>query len=272
MRSRVRLLGAVAAASLLTSMVVMGIVERGKNPDIESWFDVFWWWVVTSTTVGYGDIVPVTVAGRVFAVVTIVMGFYVFTNVIAMVVEATRGFVERNDTGKAQIRLTGHLLICEYTAIADEIIQSLPQIPELAGFRVVVATDLVERNPYPEHAFVRGVPINPAVLRQANCSTAALIFIFANFRFADPDVKTLHIASRARDQNPNAVIFVEIVDAASDLIEHAPADLVVMPSRQAISQVLHHEPVNPLDWIDDATRRTVLERLAPGGGAGRPAS
>ena len=268
MQTRIRLLGAVTAASLLISVTAMGVLERGTNPDIDNWFDVIWWWVVTSTTVGYGDIVPVTVAGRAFAVLTVVTGFYVFTSMIAIVAETTHGFVDRHRSGRAQVRAANHILICEYTAMADELIQSLPEIPELSHFRVVVASDLVERNPYPQHAFVQGVPINPAVLRQANCARAALVFIFANFRFADPDVKTLHIASRVRDQNPDAIVFVEIVDVEGELMEHVPDDLVVVSSRRAMQYVLEHKPVNPLQWLDEGSRQKLLLRLPPAPGRG----
>jgi len=260
-KSRIRLLLMVAAVSLLVSMVVMSLVERGTNPEIKSYFDVFWWWIVTSTTVGYGDIVPITVAGRIVAVVTMFSGFFIFTTLIAIVVESTLGRLERHVRGNAVVRATDHLLICEYTAMADELIQSLPQIPEFAGHAIVVATDLVDRNPYPQHTFVRGVPINPAVLRRANCAKAAMVFIFANFRFADPDVKTLHIALRVREQNPTAVIFVEVVDLQGELMQHAPGDLVVLSSRTAMEYLLRQEPLNPLDWIAEERRQEVVARL-----------
>ena len=261
MKGRVRLLLAVAATSLVASLIVMSLVERGTNPEVKTTFDVFWWWVVTSTTVGYGDIVPVTTAGRVMAIFTIVAGFYMFTSLIAIVAESTRAFVERRDTGRATIRFGNHLLMCEYTAMADELVQSLPMIPELAPFPVVIATDLVEHNPYPQHGFVRGVPINPAVLRQANCAGAAMVFIFANFRFADPDVKTLHIASRVRAQNPDAIVFVELVAPAGELMQYAPSDLVVLSSRKAMEYVLRKATVNPLEWIDPARRAEIVARL-----------
>lgn len=263
MKQRLRLLGAVAAGSLLVSMIGIGILERGTNPDIETWFDVLWWWVVTSTTVGYGDIVPITVAGRVFAILTIVSGFFVFTNMIAIVVESTHRFIDRHRAGTAQIQFGGHLIICEYTAIADELIQSLPRVPELAGYPVVIASDLVDRNPYPQHWFVRGVPINPAVLKQANCAEAVMVFVFANLRFADPDTKTLHIASRVRGLNPEALIVVEIVDPGSELMRHAPADLVIISSREAMRNVLDPAPFNPLDLLDEERRADLLARIPP---------
>jgi voltage-gated potassium channel len=260
-RRRIRVLLVVAAVSLCVSMLVMTIVERGVNPAMSTPFDVFWWWIVTTTTVGYGDVVPLTVAGRIVAAFIMVSGFFIFTSLISLAVESTIGFLERHSRGTVAVDAKHHLLICEYTALADELIQTLPDIPEFASYPVVIATDLVDRNPYPQHSFVRGVPINPAVLKQANCAAAAVVFIFANFRFADPDVKTLHIALRVREQNPHALIFVEVVEPEGELIRYASKDLVVLPSRTAMEYLLRSQPLNPLDWIPEDRKRDVLTIL-----------
>jgi len=262
MKTRISILLGVGTASLIIGITLIMAVEAGRNPGINDVFDAFWWWVVTSTTVGYGDVVPVTKTGKLVAIFSIIIGFYLYTNVVAIVAESVHNYFERHNKGTAQIRETDHILICEYTSMADELIQSLPRIPELAGLPVVIATDLVQQNPYPQHYFVSGVPINPATLRLANCAQAALVFIFANFRFADPDVKTLHIASRVKDINPEVPVFVEMVDENSDLLGHAPSDLIVIPSRKVMEHVLDHVPFNPLDWLDEERKQEVLARIS----------
>ena len=259
MKKRLIILFGVGAISMVISLVLIMSVEAGKNDGISTMFDAFWWWVVTSTTVGYGDVVPVTKTGKVVAIFSIIIGFYLYTNVVAIVAESVHNFFERHNKGTADVRVRNHILICEYTAMADELIQSLPNIPELSKFQVVVATDLVQQNPYPQHLFVSGVPINPATLKQANCKRAKMIFIFANFRFADPDVKTLHIASRVKAENPDASIFVEMIDEESDLLKYAGEDLIVIPSRQVMEHVLQHVPFNPLEWLDEEQRKKVFD-------------
>ncbi len=255
MKKRIQLLLWVGGVSMVLNTVLFWAVEVRENSEIDDLGDALWWWVVTSTTVGYGDIVPSTALGRWVAGLTIITGFYLYTNAVAFVAESVHSYLDRHEKGRAQVKSTGHIVICEYTAMADELILDLPNIPELADYEVAVISDLVKRNPYPQHHFVSGVPINPAALRQANVEKAAIVFVFANIRFVDPDIKTLHVASRVKALNKKASVIVEMVDSESDLLRHAPPDLIVLPSREVMGYVLQDKPFNPMKWIWESVRR-----------------
>ena len=69
------------------------VAERGANDAVNSPFDAIWWGVVTMTTVGYGDISPVTTEGRVAASILMLLGiglFGVITATVTSVLVASR--------------------------------------------------------------------------------------------------------------------------------------------------------------------------------------
>ncbi len=59
-----------AAALILIGGTAVAVLEEG----IDSWGDGIWWALVTTTTVGYGDIAPEDPPGRMIAVVLMVVG------------------------------------------------------------------------------------------------------------------------------------------------------------------------------------------------------
>ena len=49
--------------------------ENEAQPnDFQSLFDSLWWAVATLTTVGYGDIYPITVGGKIFTFIILMCG------------------------------------------------------------------------------------------------------------------------------------------------------------------------------------------------------
>ena len=54
---------------------MMYMVENGVNPNIQNIPEGIYWAMVTITTVGYGDSIPVTVVGKVLATVVMILGY-----------------------------------------------------------------------------------------------------------------------------------------------------------------------------------------------------
>lgn len=262
MRKQVKHLGLLLLFSFTSTTLLFWVYEEGANPAVTSFFDVVWWWVVSSTTVGYGDIAPVTPQGRAAATVTIVIGIYLYTNFITLTASSVEQLMNRHHLGAAQATCENHIVICEYTAFADELIQVLSDYPELAQREVVIVSDLVQVNPYPQHHFVRGVPISPAALQQANIQQADYIFVFSNVRFQEPDLKTLHTVSRIQKLNNHATLFVEMHNPESEFTQHLSDSIIVMKSRSLLESVLRYQSLD-LSAFFSQTRPVDNGRSAP---------
>lgn len=64
---------AIASAVIIGGALVMYAIESPhEDAQIKTILDAFWWTFATTTTVGYGDVVPITDLGRVVAM------FYMF--------------------------------------------------------------------------------------------------------------------------------------------------------------------------------------------------
>jgi voltage-gated potassium channel len=72
-------------AVMMLSSVGLFIAEKGVNAAVESPLDALWWGITTMTTVGYGDVYPITPEGRVAAAVLMVLGIGLFSAVTATV-------------------------------------------------------------------------------------------------------------------------------------------------------------------------------------------
>ena len=66
---------AVAGILLIVSSTLLYLFEAETQPDVFGSIPrAMWWSLVTLTTIGYGDVVPVTIPGRFFAGMTGIMG------------------------------------------------------------------------------------------------------------------------------------------------------------------------------------------------------
>jgi voltage-gated potassium channel len=137
-----RLLERLGAVSLVAfGVVLLGAAvayraEHGSNPGFKTFGDALWWAVVTLTTVGYGDIVPKTTAGRVDGVMIMVVGIAIL-GLLAGSLASFFGFGRRGaadplpaapDVGGAPDPVVAELadLRAQVARLADEVARLAP--------------------------------------------------------------------------------------------------------------------------------------------------
>ena len=103
---------AIGLVLLVTTIVTS--VERGHDSQLGTFPDALWWAVVTVTTVGYGDIVPVTQIGRAFAYVLMIGGIGLFGTLTANLASI---LTRKEDPGSAAFAT----LIEEVQSMRDEL-------------------------------------------------------------------------------------------------------------------------------------------------------
>jgi voltage-gated potassium channel Kch len=73
---------------LLGTFVMYGVESQVPNSKIKTLLDALWWCVATVTTVGYGDIVPVSNIGRMVALFYMFFGIAMIAILLSVITNA----------------------------------------------------------------------------------------------------------------------------------------------------------------------------------------
>lgn len=71
----------VVIVTIISSSIAFYLLEE---PTL-SFIDSLWYVLVTITTVGYGDIIPTTIVGRIIGIILIIIGIFVFSTLTAAI-------------------------------------------------------------------------------------------------------------------------------------------------------------------------------------------
>lgn len=165
------------------AIVIFGLsvwmLERGRSDTLfGTAFDGIWWAIVTIATVGYGDTIPHSQAGRIAA-----MAFMVGGVVLSAMVSGTIAsiFVERRireGKGLQDVRLKGHTVVCGWNPHAGSVLNGLEMESASTPVTLINGMDserfdaIKAAHPGLDLRFVRGDHTQEAVLRKASAQQA----------------------------------------------------------------------------------------------------
>lgn len=93
--------GSAAMLVLIGALAVLDVEQNAPDAKIQNFGDAAWWAITTITTVGYGDLYPVTPIGRIVAAALMMSGIAVLGIVTASIASWLVQRIEENAEGVA---------------------------------------------------------------------------------------------------------------------------------------------------------------------------
>jgi len=247
----------IIAAVASTSLLVLLSEHAANGREFRTFGDALWWSIVTISTVGYGDKVPITTAGRIVSTITIVSGLILislFTATISSIFVARK---IKESQGLQDIDFTGHILICGWNPHVEEILRILDRYSTTATtMKIVLANEaqpelmevVSEAYPNLDVKFVRGDYSREPVLHRANikAAKAALIVPDTTSQSGQPsDEKTLLALLTMKSMNPKVKVYAHVANRENyQHVKRANADDVIV-SDQHVGFFLANQILSP---------------------------
>lgn len=223
---------------ILACSLVFFFAERGHNSAVQNYFEALYWSIISVTTVGYGDVIPVTTLGRIAASVMLLSFMALMPLVAAIITSIYISRKIKGERGLERITFGQHILICGWNNNAKNILAGLSTRRERTPVVIIgdLPPDLFEnqqqRFPRLSLHFVRGPYLNEATLLRANAKQAQVAIVLINYgldSLAKSDDMAVLAVLALRDMCPKMRIIAECFASSNrSHLRRAGADGVVV--------------------------------------------
>jgi len=226
---------------ILTVVIVMGIVSFGVAGYmlVEGWsfMDSLYQTVITVSTVGFGEINPISTGGRIVTILLILLAVslagYFFSRFITMMVEGRLTALLRGRKMEREIsKLRDHFIICGYGKMGNQIAYEFQQ----AGVPFVV----LDKDPA---MFERGIPDGLLWMvgdasREEDLERCGIGHAKGFISVLTGDQDNVYAVLTARGLNPDLRIVARAAEYESERkLKRAGADYVVSPFKIGGSRI-----------------------------------
>jgi voltage-gated potassium channel len=217
------------AILLLLTVFMAGVVGFHFFSDY-SWIDAFYMTVITVTTVGYGEVMPLSPQEKVFVSILIISSIFIVGYAISVITEyilsKNIGILRQKKVQKKLESMHGHIIVCGYGRNGKQAAQKL-----LAYKRpfVIIEKDeeVIDRFADEHNLFVLGNAIEDEILLKSGIERASTLIC------ATPnDADNLFIVLSARQMNKKLKIISRASEETSyKKLKLGGADNVIMPDK-----------------------------------------
>jgi len=197
--------------------------------------------VITFATIGYGDIVPVTDAGRIFTICIILsaftVGVYAIGKISAFFVEGElSNLLKQRKMNKELDSMNDHYIVCGYGKTGKRVLDDLLS----KGLKVVIIESNAERNEKIKEIYNKkfihldGDATNDDILIQAGITRAKILISVLS-----TDAENLFVTLSAKDLNHDVKVITRVDEATSaEKFRKAGADYIVSPIEIATDRII----------------------------------
>lgn len=211
------------------------------------WIDCLYMTIVTMTTVGFREVAPLSVQGKIFTMVLIVTSIsvlvYVTMNLARFVLDGElANYIKTYRVDKKIAKLKNHVIIVGYGRNGEQAAIELAE--NKVDFVVVDKRDnVISRvRENPELLYIKGDATHEEVLEQAKIHDARALIVTT-----PEDADNVFVVLTARSMNPGLTVISRASEMESLMkLKRAGASNVIMPERiggQRMAKLVHQPDV-----------------------------
>ena len=186
------ILGTVVVSYFALLFILLAFESKSQESPIRSLFDAVWYSIVTLTTVGYGDMYPHTLGGKIVGFVFILGSFSIFGFLIGQISNYMAEQIEERKLGFQGTNFKHHAVIIGWNSNGYEVLEQLIGV----GKKVAIITnrrddiDLIRESYSNNLVFTLLADYNKMeLLDKANLKDSSIVYV----NFDDDTDKLVHI-------------------------------------------------------------------------------
>lgn len=246
-----RVVGAIGIVIIIAAFLTYSVESPVNSEQFRSVGDAMWWTIVTMTTVGYGDKIPVSASGKIVAVLIMFSGVVLISILTATVSSIFVTRIIKENRGVKQIQFKNHTIICGWNYNTEDIIRTFNKhspdpmdialVNELPPERMEV---LLQGFPNLNIRYVHGDFTKESILHLANVKAAQSTIILPDISTGisqQTDDRTLLTTLTVKSLNPKVKVYAHIVNRSNfPHLKRARADEVIVSDQHIGFFIANH--------------------------------